>query len=223
MLDRLFALDSRPLTTPRPVETRLVGRCHHFMWLLIAALRARQVPARARCGFGAYFNPPYFEDHWVCEYWHEAEARWILVDPQFDDVWRERLKIDHDVLDVPRHRFLVAGEAWGQCRRGDLDAQKFGIDFVNLRGLWYVAGNIVRDLAALNRVEVRPWDVWGAQPRPNQTLNDTELAWFDELAALTRQPDKSFDQICKVYSADTRLRVPAVVFNALLNQPEPTP
>jgi Transglutaminase-like superfamily len=223
MLDRLFALDSRPLTTPRPVEKRLVGRCHQFMWLLIAALRSRQLPARARCGFGSYFNPPSFEDHWVCEYWHEAEARWILVDAQFDDVWRERLKIDHDVLDVPRNRFLVAGDAWRQCRRGDLDAQKFGIDFVNLRGLWYVAGNIVRDLAALNRVEVRPWDVWGAQPRPNQTLNDTELAWFDELAALTRQPDKSFDQLCKAYSADGRLRVPAVVYNALLNQPEPTP
>jgi hypothetical protein len=221
MLDRLFELDSRPLTSPRPIQRRLVGRCHHFMWLLIAALRTRFVPARARCGFGSYFNPPYFEDHWVCEYWNKATARWMLVDTQFDEVWRKRLKIDHDILDVPRDRFLAAGDAWHLCRRGELDAQKFGIDFVNLRGLWYVAGSVVRDLAALNRVEVRPWDVWGAQPRPNQTLNDEELTRFDELAAFTRQPDRSFDQLRKVYSTNERLRVPAMVYNALLARSEP--
>ena len=221
MLDRVFELDSRPLTTPRPVEKRLVGRCHAFMWLLLAALRARHVPARARCGFGSYFNPPNFEDHWVAECWNEAEARWVFVDAQFDDVWRRRLNIDHNILDVPRNRFLVAGGAWQRCRTGELDARQLGIEFVNLRGLWYVAGNIVRDLAALNKVEMRPWDVWGAQPRPNETLDNAQLAWFDSLADLTRQPEAAFDRLREMFSTDERLRVPSMVHNALLDRPEP--
>jgi hypothetical protein len=221
MLDRLFALDNRPLATPRIVGKRVIGRCHHFMWLLIAAMRARNIAARARCGFGSYFNPPYFEDHWVCEYWDATEARWVLVDTQFDEVWRERLKIEHDILDVPRDKFLVAGEAWRQCRDGELDPQKCGIEFVNLRGLWYVAGNIVRDVAALNKVEMRPWDVWGAQPRPNEALDDTQLAWFDGLAALTRRPAESSPQLRQLFASDERLRVPTVVHNALLNRSEP--
>ena len=119
MLDCLLAIDAQPLTVARPVDQRLVCRCRNFVLLLLSMLRAKDVPARARCGFGAYFNPDFFEDHWVCEYWHTAEKRWVFVDPQFDDVWREKLRIDHDVLDVPRDRFLVAGDAWVQCRAED--------------------------------------------------------------------------------------------------------
>jgi hypothetical protein len=108
MLDRIVALDDRPLSAARPIDKRLVGRCHHFVQLMVGILRSQGIPARARCGFGSYFNPPKFEDHWVCECWNATKARWTLVDVQFDDVWRTKLKIDHDILDVPRDRFLVA-------------------------------------------------------------------------------------------------------------------
>ena len=63
MIERILILDSRPLTVPRPPERRLVGVCRHFMVLLLAILRAKRIPVRGRCGFGAYFNPGYFEDH----------------------------------------------------------------------------------------------------------------------------------------------------------------
>jgi hypothetical protein len=221
MLDRIVALDGRPLSAARPIDKRLVGRCHHFVQLMVGILRGKGIPARARCGFGSYFNPPEFEDHWVCERWNATKARWTLVDVQFDDVWRTKLKIDHDILDVPRDRFLVAGDAWGQCRSGQADPAKFGIEFVNLRGLWYIAGNLVRDVASLNKVEMLPWDVWGAQPRPDETLNDDQRAFFDRLASLTREPDTSFDELRKLFEGDERLRVPATVFNSLLNRAEP--
>jgi hypothetical protein len=74
-------------------------------------------------------------------------------------------------LDVPRDRFLVAGDAWLQCRAGQADLSRFGIQFAGLRGLWFVAGSIVRDVAALNGAEMLPWDVWGCQPRPGEQLN----------------------------------------------------
>jgi transglutaminase-like putative cysteine protease len=109
MLDRLLAHDSRPFSVARPVDARLVGVCRHFTVLLVAMLRSKGVPARARCGFATYFKPGHFYDHWVCEYWNAVEARWILVDAQIDEVQRAELKIDFATLDVPHDRFMVAG------------------------------------------------------------------------------------------------------------------
>jgi len=39
---------------------------------------------------------------------------------------------------------------------------------------------------------------------------------FDRLVALTRAPDASFAELCALYQDDDRLRVPATVFNAVL-------
>jgi Transglutaminase-like superfamily len=220
ILDRIFALNSRPLVVPRDVEERLVGVCHHFVVLLTAMLRAKGVPARARYGFGAYFNPGFFEDHSICEYWNAAESRWVLADPQFDDVWRQRLRISHDVLDVPRDRFLVGADAWAKCRAGETDASKVGIFRGGLRGMWFIAGVLLRDLAALNKMEMLQWDVWGAMPRPDESMSDEQLAFFDQVAALTRDPDESFGELRSLYETDDGLRVPPAVFNAVLNRPQ---
>jgi hypothetical protein len=220
MLDRLLAEDARPLTVARPPQKRLVGVCHHFMLLLVAMLRAKGIPARGRCGFATYFNPGYFEDHVVCEYWNAADARWIRLEPQSDEVWRKMLKIDFDVLDVPPDRFVIAGDAWAQCRAGQANPSRFGIFKGDLRGLWFIAGSLMHDVAALNKMEMLQWDVWGAMPRPNEPLNDEQLVFFDRLAALTRAPDSSFAELRNLYEKDDRLRVPAIVFNAVLNRPE---
>jgi hypothetical protein len=217
MLDRLLAHDSQPLSSTRPLDKRLVGVCRHFTVLLVAMLRAAGVSARARCGFGAYFNAGRFEDHWVCEYWRSTERRWVLVDAQMDELQRAQLAIDFDVLDVPRDRFLIASDAWAQCRSGT-DPTKYGI--FDLRGLWFVAGNVARDFAALNNMEMLPWDVWGAMPRREEPLKDDQLALIDRVAALTRAPDAAFAELQALYESDDRLRVPATVFNALRQRPE---
>ena len=219
LIDHLLDLDDRTLGMARAVERRLVGRCHHFAVLLTAMLRHQGVPARTRCGFGAYFNPGHFEDHWVCEAWRESEQRWVVVDPQLDKVWQDRLGIHDDVLDLPRDQFIVAAEAWTRCRQGAVDPARFGISFAELNGLWYVAGNLVRDLAALNKVEVLPWDVWGCQPQPGNELTSTRLGFFDELASVMRDPDLNLADLRARYDDDW-LRVPGEVFNAVRRQPE---
>jgi Transglutaminase-like superfamily len=220
MVERIFQLDDRPLTVARPPGKRLVGVCHHFIVLLVAMLRAKGIPARGRRGFGTYFNPGYFEDHVVCEYWNAIENRWALADPQFDEVWRRKLMIVHDVLDVPRDRFLIAGDAWAQCRAGTADPARFGIIKGDLRGRWFIADNLVHDVATLNKMELLQWDFWGAMPRPDQSLSDHELGFFDRLAGLTRAPDAAFEELRQLYQGDERLRVPATVYNALSNRPE---
>jgi hypothetical protein len=222
LLERLVAEDDRPLTAARTAEARLPGNCRHFTLLMVGMLRAQGVPARARCGFGGYFGTGSFEDHWVCEYWRAAEQRWALVDAQIDAVQQGLFHTKFDLLDVPRDGFVIAGEAWARCLAGAADPGKFGLSLLNQTGAWWIAGNLLRDVAALNNMEMLPWDVWGAMPTPDETIDAERLALFDRLAALTRDPDAALTELRGLYQADERLRVPATVFNAVLNRVEPS-
>jgi hypothetical protein len=78
MLRMVRTLDDRPLTAAHEPRHRMPSVCRHFSTMRCAILREQEVPARARCGFGAYFNPGKFEDHWVCEYWNAAQSRWMV-------------------------------------------------------------------------------------------------------------------------------------------------
>ena len=220
MLTRIHALDARPLTVARAPGHRLPSVCRHFSLMLCSILRYQGIPARPRCGFGAYFTPGKFEDHWVCEYWNAGDARWVLADAQLDAVQRSALNVHFNPLDVPRDRFIIAGDAWNQCRTGRADANRFGLSFINERGLWFIAGNVVRDLASLNRMEMLPWDVWGLMELGDEALTDEKKVLLDRVAALTLAGDDSFAEVRAIYESDDRLRVPPVVFNALRNAPE---
>jgi Transglutaminase-like superfamily len=219
-LDRIMALEDRPLSVARPADTRIAGRCNSYTLTLVSMLRANGVPARSRCGFGAYFNPPKFEDHWVCEYWNADRRDWTLADAPLDAVWCEKLRLSFDACDVPREQFLTAADAWLRYRRGAANPQLFGMSFAGLYGEWFMAASVIRDLAALNMVETLPWDVWGAMPQPGATLDRSQRAYFDRLAALAFDPDGNLDELRRLYEDDAGLRVPTMVFNAQLQRLE---
>jgi len=208
-LERIFALDPHPLTEAREPEKRLVGNCRDFSVMLAAILRHQGVPARARCGFGRYFLPDRFEDHWVCEIWHAAEKRWVLVDAQLDPLQVGALGIGFDPRDVPRDQFVVGGEAWRMCRTGQADPEAFGI--FDMHGLWFVRGDFVRDVAALNKVELLPWDGWGLIERRDEDLSAADLAALDQMAELTAGDVPDLDRARRLYEADDRWRVPATI------------
>jgi hypothetical protein len=219
-LGRIMALEDRPLSAARPPDKRIAGRCNSYALTLVSMLRANGVPARSRCGFGAYFNPPKFEDHWVCEYWDADRRGWALADAQLDAVWYEKITPSFEACDVPREQFLTAADAWRRYRHGAANPQMFGISFAGLFGEWFMAASVIRDLAALNKVETLPWDVWGAMPQPGATLDGSQRAYFDRLAALAFDPDANLDELRQLYEVDAGLRVPTIVFNALLQRPE---
>jgi Transglutaminase-like superfamily len=221
MLELIVAADARPLDVARAPEARLPGNCRHFTVLMVAMLRAQGTPARARCGFGGYFHETMFEDHWVCECWHAGQQRWILVDAQIDARQRDLFSIDFDVADVPRDRFLIAGEAWARCRSGAADPDTFGLSIVNEAGDWWIVGNLMRDAAALCNIELLPWDCWGAMPQADEPIDESRSALFDRLAALTQSPDSSFAELRRLCRQDSRLRVPATVRNAVRMRDEP--
>jgi len=203
-LARTLELDPRPLAEPRPLDKKLLGNCRDHSLLLASLLRHQGIPARARCGFGAYFMPGHFEDHWVTEYWNQAQSRWVLVDAQLDALQCGVLGLSFDPLDVPRTQFIVGGRAWQMCRFGEHDPDTFGI--FDMHGLGFVRGNLVRDVAALNKVELLPWDCWGVI-LSEQLDNPDDLLALDEIAALTADDVPDAAAIRNRYQADERLRM----------------
>jgi transglutaminase superfamily protein len=209
MTDVIRRLDARPLSAARPVEERMVGNCRHFSTLSCALLRRAGIPARARCGFGMYFEPGKYVDHWVTEYWNETEQRWVRIDAQLDDVQRAAIVADFDTEDLPPGPFLPAGEAWEQCRTGRADPDTFGI--FEFWGLWFVQANVVRELAALNKMELLPWDVWGAMTLQEEP-DAAAASLTDTVAGVIAGGD--IDAIRTVYEDSADLRVPDEVFDA---------
>ncbi len=199
----LTRIDDAPLSEPRPLETRLVGNCRDFAVFLCALLRYRGIPARARCGFGTYFLPDHFEDHWVVEYWDSDSGRWVMVDAQLDAFQRESLGISFDPLDMPPGQFVNGGEAWRMCRSGEADPDSFGI--FDMHGLWFVRGNLLRDFLSFNKVEILPWDGgWGYLTGEGDPVSDV----MDRISGMISQGDAAFADIRRTYTADAGFHPP---------------
>ncbi len=168
----------------RPAARRFAGTCRDFSILLCALLRQAGVPARLRAGFAGYFTTGFFDDHWVVEYWTDTHG-WRLADAQLAGGAAEAYRSTVDPLDVPRNAFLVGGQAWQDCRRGDRDPDRFGVAAAGLTGMWEVQGNVIRDLAALAKIETLPWDNWGIIDRHFDTLTDDDRDLLDRAAAVS--------------------------------------
>ena len=96
------------------------------------------------------------------------------------------------------------------CRRGEADPNRFGYgDTVG--GLPNVRGNLVRDVAFLNRVEILGWDYWGLIEGDDADLSEDDLALFDQAATLSLAGDDGFVELRSLYLRDMRLRAPPIV------------
>lgn len=130
------------------------------------------------------------EDHWVAEYWNSDAHRWVLADAQIDARHREMFGIDFDLADVPRDQFVVAGAAWRQCRTGEDDPNRYGLTAANEFGDWWIAANLMRDVAALSGLELLPWDVWGVMPKPEDEITPPRpVPQDDRLIAVIHSTD----------------------------------
>ncbi|MBC7316388.1 MAG: transglutaminase domain-containing protein, partial [Chloroflexi bacterium] len=98
------------------------------------------------------------------------------------------------------------GRAWQMCRMGQADPEAFGI--MDMHGLWFVRGNVVRDVASLNKMEMLPWDVWGVIAGRDEDLAAEDWVALDEAAALTAQDDPPFSAVRRFYAEHARWQVP---------------
>jgi hypothetical protein len=212
-------IDARPFTQSRDPGSRIGGRCNTYSLLTVALLRSAGIAARARCGFATYFVPGYYEDHWVAEYWNTTEQRWTMIDSQLDQTWQQLIGIHSDTaVEVGPEQFLTAGHAWRDWRSGRLDAERCGLTSIPEHGAFWIAGNLRLDLAALNKVEMLPWDVWGLGWEPGTEPTEEMLTAFDSVANLTIDPDARFDDLRDRYENDESLQMNGTVFSVLLGE-----
>lgn len=211
MLPRIYELDAQPLTVEHPLNKRFAGNCRDFATLLCSMLRHQGIPARVRFGFATYFEPGFYTDHVICEYWNEAAQRWQLVDAQIDDVQRKKYRVTIDTTNVPRDQFIFAGKAWQMYRNGETDPERFGIFSSGPRGIPFIQSGLIRDLAALNKHELLCQDVWGlADVEDERRLSDDDRSLLDQVAHLTVARSNDLSQLRMIFEHDSRLRVPPV-------------
>lgn len=252
LLDKALDLHPGNLAIPRMPRDRVIVCCREFATLMCAFLRAKGIPARSRCGFAAYFGwNGDFEDHWICEYWNGE--RWIMADPQLDPFqlgtirqWAVNSVQDKNTLERLKHfnphdlkpdEFISAGQAWKLCREGTVNPESFGIGcpirpewgIDSLHGLWFVRGQLLRDFAALNKVETIPflvrickgldWNPWRLVALKDCELTSEDLLLLDKIADLTIDVDWKHDEILKLYHENKDLEVPAeIIVRYLITQ-----
>jgi hypothetical protein len=200
-----MARDVAPLGDARPITARVLGSCRHFAVLSCAFLRARAVPARARCGFETYFRPGRHNDHWITEYWDGT--RWVRIDSEilgFDLVERPD--------DLADGQFLTGAEGWAAYRAG-ADPLTFGVHGTDNWGPAEIVGNVIRDLAAVNKVETLPWDEWGPMRScyDHGVTDEIELLMDEITAALIADDAASTTALCAL------LRVPSELSGEMSN------
>lgn len=125
------------------------------------------------------------------------------------------MRIDSEVLTLPvlphpqdlrPGEFLTGGEAWNAFRRGEIRASDFGVYGTENWGAGEIRGNAVKDLAALNKVETLPWDVWG---RMEEAYKGETGAEYDEL----------LDEVAAVCAADDPVAAAALYAHHELTVP----
>ena len=202
---RILELDASPLTVARPLQRKIVGTCRDFAALLTSFLRHKGIPARMRVGFARYFTPGRYEDHYLCQYWHTGENRWVIVDAQLDEFQRRLLGIEFDPCNVPDRLFLPGGKAWRMCREGEADPRTFGI--FDIQGMWFVGVDTIFDTLSLNKIECHPWDVQPLMPQYGQEEYSSEyLQTMDHIAGLTGEMAPDFYEVRRLYHAEKRLQ-----------------
>ena len=148
-----------------------------------SVFRAHGVPARTRVGFARYLVAGSLEDHFVTEYWNGT--RWTLLDAQLDPETRRVLGIGFAPSDVPREQFVDASTVWRGIRGGEIDPSRVGITVVGLTGAWFAAQSVLRDVTALDRDEVLPWDTWSRGREVSPAARDVADSFATALDAVT--------------------------------------
>ena len=100
---------------------------------------------------------------------------------------------------------MTAGEGWKLCRSGQTDLKLYGLGEEGM-GWDIILPNLITDLMALNKLELRPWDKSTLGEKDYQYLTNEELALMDRIADYTINVDENFQKMRDLYDASPALQ-----------------
>lgn len=207
MIAELLRRDTN-YSVDRKVEDKIHVTCRGEAVLLASILKAKGIPTRVRSGFAEYLrHDGIYYDHWITEYYSYDKNRWVLVDA--DNQWGDT-KIEFDLNDIPRDRFLLGAEAYLSLRNKKMEDKNilYASDPVTI-GLPAAIRALFYDFHSLMNDEI----IFDFVPRyvleKNFNLIEEELKELDELAHLMLSPDENFDGLTNIWDTNIKYRIMA--------------
>lgn len=199
ILAELYRRDPRGFVPDRAVENRLVITCRFVALLMASLLKARGIPARVRAGYAPYIRSDGMETHWITQYWHLPEERWITIDA--DASSKER---SFDPFDMAPETFHFGAASWLAVREGRQDANLY------LMGGRSALENLARmlffDFHALMNNEI-PYDQAPVFTAVDFNTGEQEkLQALDALARLMLEPEEHFSQLQHIWETNRDFR-----------------
>ena len=78
-----------------------------------------------------------------------------------------------------------------------------------MHGMWFIFGNLVRDLLSLNKIELLPWDWWGLMPEELQReIPPEDMELLDSIAAATCGINPDLAEVRSIYENEEKLHSP---------------
>lgn len=198
-------------TIGRKIEDKIHVCCRETSILLVAILKAKNIPARTRCGFTHSVSEiEGAGDHWIVEYYNESCKKWILVDPTmcYDQETLDYFGIDYSLTNMPRDKFIFAADAYLGLRKGKYKTEDiYYFSSPKTFGIKAAINELFYDFHSLMNNEI----LFCQSPKylkdNNYELNDDEYMELDELARLMLNPDKNFDILLKIWNTQDKYRI----------------
>ncbi len=212
MIAELLRRDNN-FTTKRKIKDKIHVCCRETSILLVAILKAKNIPARTRCGFTYSVSEEAMTgagEHWIVEYYHKTKEKWILVDPTmyYDQETLEYYKIDYSLTNIPRDKFIFATEAYLGIRNKKYKSKDI-YSFTNpiTFGIKAAINQLFHDFHSLMNNEI----LFCQNPKYLQDihykLTDDEYKELDELANLMLEPNKNFEHLKYIWNNNEKFKI----------------
>jgi hypothetical protein len=201
MIAELLRLDSKGFTVDRKVENKIIVTCRYVAILMASILKSKGIPCRVRSGFAPYLVPELSIDHWINQYWNEAEQKWITFDADgFYDF------SDFSQYNIPDDKFDWAADTWLGLRKGALNGKKY-FNAGGFTGLSPAVWAVFYDFHSLMNNEILYLQGPYYLPFEFDKINENELKEIDKLAELLLHPDENYDELVKIWTTERKYRI----------------
>lgn len=206
MLAELYRRDPRGIVADRSVENKIVVTCRYVAILMASILKSKGIPTRVRSGNAAYFDMGELgnvsADHWINQYWHENEGRWVTIDADGSPGIS-----GFDPFDMPENVFDFPARVWLDIRAGKVDPVRF-YNAKPERGAIVVLYSLFYDYHSLmnNEIIYVHGPSYTKSPRFG-SLTEKELDKIDNLAYLMLDPDANFEELMRMWETERDFRL----------------